>query len=119
MARGTGAGPAPRTRRPASRDDDDRASVWAFVWTLFAFKLATVALMLYHQRSAVSDAVIVATTWYWFPLLGVLATAPIAFHIRLRKARARREELLRSEWMLDEDEARRGGEESGSRKTMP
>lgn len=93
---------APRPRR--SREEDERASIRAFLWTLFAFKMITVALMLYHLRSAASDAVILATTWYWLPLLGVLGAAPIAFRYRLRKARARREQLLRSEWMVGEGE---------------
>jgi hypothetical protein len=107
--------PAPRPARQASREDDENAAVWAFLWTLFAFKMITVALLLYHLRSAASDAVILATTWYWFPLLGVLGAAPLAFRYRLRKARARREALLRSEWMLDESASRQVGESASGR----
>lgn len=92
--------------RPSSGAYDDGASVWTFVWTLFGFKMATVALLLYHMRVWESNLVIAATTWYWFPMLAVLLAAPIALRYRLRKARARRQELMRSEWMIaDEDVA--------------
>lgn len=103
-----GSDPAAGVKRPASPSTghrDDSAQVWVFVWTLFGFKMATVALMLYHIRAWESDLVIAATTWYWFPMLAVLLAAPIAFRYRLRKARARRRELMRAEWMVaGEDE---------------
>ncbi len=78
--------------------------VWTFIWTLFGFKMATVVLMLYHMRAWESDLLIAATTWYWFPVLGFLLAAPIAFHVRLRKARARRQALMRAEWMVAGDD---------------
>jgi hypothetical protein len=103
--------------RPRSGEYDDGASIWAFVWTLFGFKMATVALLLYHMRVWESDLVIAATTWYWFPMLAVLLAAPIALRYRLRKARARREELMRSEWMVTGDDdavaSRRVGKSTG------
>lgn len=111
-----GSGPPSAQKRVATSpggEHDDRATIWAFVWTLFAFKMATVVLMLYHMRAWESDLVIAATTWYWFPALAGLLAAPIAFHLRLRKMRARRRELMRAEWMVNGDDelavSRRGG----------
>lgn len=89
--------------RPA-REDDDRAAVWAFVWTLFAFKMATVVLLLFHMRTWEAGLVIGATTWYWFPAVGALVAAPLLFRYRLRKVRARRRALLHAEWMVTEDD---------------
>lgn len=97
---------AKRTASPSSGENDDSVPVWAFIWTLFGFKMATVVLMLYHMRAWESDLLIAATTWYWFPMLAVLLAAPIAFRYRLRKARTRRQELMRAEWMVTGDDDR-------------
>lgn len=93
-----------RTPRPARKYDeasDGAAAVWAFLWTLFAFKMATVVLIFWYDRSWASGLVLSATTWYWLPLLAVLVAAPLVYHYRVRKVRARRHELIRSEWMVD------------------
>ncbi len=89
---------------------DAGAAVWAFLWTLFAFKLATVGLIFWQLSTFETGVILGATTWYWFPVMGVMAAAPIAFQIRLRKARARRAELLRSEWMVAGEAATGRGE---------
>lgn len=97
---------APPTPRPPSSSDpeyDPGVAVWGFVWTLFAFKMATVVLIFYYQRTWETGAFLGATTWYWFPPLGVLLAGPILFRLRLRRVRARREQLRRAEWMLADE----------------
>src|SRR5262245_57085188 len=94
---------------PTQRDDEDQdsASVWAFLLVLFFFKVATVALIFWHLRTWESAAVLGATMWYWFPPLILLGAGPAIFYYRLRKVRARREALRRSEWMVDESDVGR------------
>ena len=96
----------PHPQRSSSEPDDDSgASAWAFIWVLFAFKLATVGLIFWQLKSFDTGVILGATTWYWFPVMGAMVAAPIALHLRLRKARARRAELLRSEWMVPDETA--------------
>jgi hypothetical protein len=86
---------------PISHDDeDDTGSAWGFLWVLFAFKVVTVALIFWHLRTVQSGILIGATTWYWFPVFGIMLAGPLLFRYRLRRVRARREALRRAEWML-------------------
>lgn len=94
----------PAHRRRPEPEPDTGAAVWAFLWVLFAFKMATVGLIFWQMSTFEAGVVLGATTWYWFPVMGVMAAAPVAFHLRLRKARARRAELLRAEWMVPDVE---------------
>ena len=95
----------PRRGSPEREPEPDSgAAVWAFLWVLFAFKLATVGLIFWQLSTFETGVVLGATTWYWFPVMGVMVAAPVAFHLRLRKARARRAELLRAEWMVPGEE---------------
>lgn len=80
---------------------ENTGSVWAFLWIIFFFKMATVVTMLYFLRERDSNLIIGATTWYWFPLFAILFAAPVTYHFRVRKARRRRAELLRQEFMVD------------------
>jgi hypothetical protein len=95
---------------PTNRDDsegeeqDGAAAVWAFLLVLFFFKLATVILIFWHLRSWESGVILGATLWYWFPPLLLLGAGPALFYYRLRKVRARREALQRSEWMVGDDQ---------------
>ena len=81
---------------------DSGAAVWGFLWVLFAFKLATVGLIFYHMQTVQTAAFLGATTWYWFPPLAILLAGPILFRYRLRRVRAKREQLRRAEWMLEQ-----------------
>lgn len=87
-------------QRSSEPDHDGGAAVWAFLWVLFAFKMATVALIFWQLRTWESNLVLGATTWYWFPVAGALAAAPVAYHLRVRRVRRRRAALLRAEWMV-------------------
>jgi len=93
-------------------DHDSSATIWAFLWVLFLFKMATVVLIFWNNATFDTGVVLGATTWYWFPVLGVLGAAPVAFHLRKRKVRARRAELLRSEWMVGSEDGVAGREKA-------
>jgi hypothetical protein len=85
-------------------DEADRASAMDFVWLLVAFKLATVAIIFYYHQTMETGLMLGATTWHWLPVLLPLVSGPILFHYRLRRVRAKREQLRRAEWMLDGQE---------------
>ena len=91
--------------RPSSETEyDGSAAALGFLWVLFAFKMATVGLIFYHMRTVETAAFLGATTWYWLPPLAVLLASPILFRYRLRRVRAKREQLRRAEWMLAEEQ---------------
>ena len=95
----------PPTIHSDSDEDDEMPSVRAFIWVLLAFKLATVALILYHLRTWQSGLLVGVTTWYFLPILVILLGGPVLFQIRLRRVRARREALRRAEWMIEQGNA--------------
>jgi hypothetical protein len=92
---------------PSQREDDEDSegagAVWGFLLVLFAFKVITVILIFWHLQTWESGVILGATLWYWFPPLIVLSAGPLLFYYRLRKVRARREALRRSEWMVGDD----------------
>jgi hypothetical protein len=91
---------------PSQRDDNEEsegsAAVWAFLLTLFFFKLATVVLIFWHMRTWEAGVFLGSTLWYFFPPLILLGAGPAIFYYRLRKVRARRDALRRAEWMETE-----------------
>lgn len=91
---------------PTQDDNDDETegavAVWGFLIALFIFKLVTVGVIFWHMRTWESGLILGSTLWYWFPPLLLLGAGPVLFYVRLRKVRARRDALRRSEWMLDE-----------------
>ena len=84
------------------RRADERSTVWAFVWTLFVFKIATVAVIFWAAGGSKEAGILLSvTTWYYLAIPLAAISAPLAFYLRLRRVRARRERLRRAEWMLD------------------
>lgn len=82
-------------------DADGRVAVWGFIWTLFAFKMATVALILWAARDQHSVALILSTTWFWLFIPAAALSGPLLYRARLRRVRRRRKALRRAEWLLD------------------
>lgn len=97
------ASPPVDPRSAAQRQaDDERATVWAFVWTLFAFKIATVVATFWAAAGSMQAAVVLmATNWIFLIVPTVAIWGPVAFHYRKRQVRRRRAALLRAEWMLE------------------
>lgn len=94
---------------PTQGDDHDeqdaQAAVWGFLTVLFLFKVVTVALIFWHLRTWEAGLILGSTLWYWIPPLILLVAGPALFYYRLRKVRARRDALRRSEWMLEDENA--------------
>ena len=93
-----------------TRDDSGRRTGWAFLWTLFAFKIATLGIVWYAATSTSSHEMsfIVATTWYWFliPIVGL--SGPLLYRWRLVQQRRKRAALQHAEWMTRTDENGQG-----------
>jgi hypothetical protein len=89
------------TSSPPPNDDDGRTAAIGFLWVLIAFKVITMVLIFVHLRTFDSFVILAATFWYWIPIIGFLVAGPIAWRYRLMRMRARREQLRRSEWMVD------------------
>lgn len=96
-------------------EPDEKIQVWTFVWTLFAFKMATVFLIYWASQSFSTAALLAATTWFWMAIPAILLGGPLMFRYRLVRVRAKRERLRRQEWMLDEDPAGNRHHTVGSR----
>jgi len=80
----------------------ERSTVWAFVWTLFIFKIATVAVIFWAaEGSGEAGLLIWATTWFWLGIPIFAIAGPLAFFIRRRRVRAKRELLQRAEWLVE------------------
>jgi hypothetical protein len=81
--------------------DDEHVTVWTFLWVLLAFKVATIAAIIWASRSWEAGALVSATAWPFLIIPGVAVAGPVLYRVRVRRVRARREQLMRSEWMLD------------------
>ena len=85
--------------REYREESDARATVWAFLWVLFGFKIVTVGIIWYVAAgSGESLVMIAATTWYWLVIPIAAISGPLLFRWRMIKMRRRREELRRAEW---------------------
>lgn len=85
---------------------DERFSGWAVVWTLFAFKIGTIGVILWvgrHSAEAGTEkswAYIISTTWYWFIIPLVAISGFVAWRLRLRKARKQVGQMKRGEFLI-------------------
>jgi hypothetical protein len=87
-------------------ESEDEFAVQGFVWTLFVFKIATVIATLWAAGFTKEATYLLSiTTWPWLIIPIIAVSGPIIFHYRLRRVRARRNELQRSEWMVNDQAA--------------
>jgi hypothetical protein len=93
-------GPSPSEEQ--KRAEDEKTTVWAFIWTLFVFKILTIAAIIWAaEGSGEASIVLLATNWFWVLIPMFAVAGPLLFHHRLRKVRRRRSAIVRSEWMLE------------------
>jgi|SRR5579884_3237168 len=101
----TAVGYGPEEPNHSEDEDDEKAVVWTFIWTLFVFKMVTVFLIIWATQSFAAGALLAATTWMWLAIPLFFLGGPLMYKYRLVKVRAKREKLRRAEWMLDDDPA--------------
>jgi hypothetical protein len=71
-------------------------------WTLFGFKLVTAIVIFLCYPTAGAAAFLLVLHWFWFiPVIGLGAAAILGWR-RLARVRARRQHLIRAEFMLDD-----------------
>lgn len=88
------------------RDEQERITGWTVLWTLFAFKMATVAIIWWVAKgSTEANAFITVTTWYWMGIPAVAISGAVAYRLRLRNVRKRAAELRQAEF-YDEENAK-------------
>jgi hypothetical protein len=97
----------------SKRDAEERVTGWTVVWTLFAFKMATVGLIWYtangtRDEGYRTDSLLVATTWYWLIIPAVAISGLVAYRLRLRATRKRVADLKRAEFMATQATSEHG-----------
>ena len=84
-------------------DRDSRAALWTFLGMAIGFNVATSVIIFLMQPSWTSAAFLVWMNWYWAVLPVLVVALPAMFWFRLMRVRARRRELIRSEWRVDSE----------------
>jgi hypothetical protein len=85
------------------RAADEKAAVWGFLWTLFAFKVITIAVLLIWIGPGEFVKVASLATWPFLIIPGAALAGPIGYRVRRRQVRRRREALRRAEFVIRED----------------
>lgn len=105
--------------REQKRSTSEKKTAWAVIWTLFAFKIATVGLIWYAARgSSEANPMLIATTWYWMFIPVVAVSGVVAYRWRLYQVRRRRKQLHSSEWMAHQREDHEGMSDEDVRRLM-
>ena len=90
---------------------ESKKTVWAFVWTLFGFKIVTIGIVWYAASgSSESTGMILANTWYWMAIPIFAIAGPLLYRWRLVKQRRRREALRAAEWSTTGGTGTSGGD---------
>lgn len=84
--------------------EDEKFTSWGIIWTLFAFKMGTIGIILYMMRNATgaqkteATAYLVSTTAIWIFVPIVALSGFVMWRLRLRNARKKAQQLRQSEF---------------------
>lgn len=92
-----------KAARPSMPDEEESFSAWPLVISIGLAKLTTLIVILYLAWGHESARLIGATLLPWLGVVTALLAAPAAWQIRLRRARRRREALMRAEFANDQE----------------
>lgn len=80
---------------------EQRGAIWAVAAPLIVFKIWVVILLLWFAPTRAGIEYVVVTGWPWVLAIVALGFGPGLAWWRLVRVRRRREQLRRSEWMVD------------------
>lgn len=87
-------------------DRESRVAAWTMFCTLLGAKAATIALILWMHPSDFAVRFLLANNWIWLIFLGIALAIPLTGWLRMARARRRRREMLRQEWLVDGNRAK-------------
>jgi len=94
-----------RAEAERKQEADEKAAVWGFVWTLFAFKIITVGVLLIWIGPLEFVKVAAIALWPFMIIPGIALAGPVSYRWRRRRLRRQRAALKRAEFSV-EDESR-------------
>jgi purine-cytosine permease-like protein len=101
-----GSRPKPVLRGEAAEQAEWKRAAWTWFWMLVAGKLVimiALAIVGYQRLQSTHRnlSVLLLLNWNWILLAVILVAGPTAYWWRLRRARRKREALIRAEWEVD------------------
>jgi hypothetical protein len=90
-----------RAEAERKQEADEKAAVWGFLWTLFAFKVITVGVLLIWIAPGEFAAVAALATWPFLIIPGAALAGPVGYQMRKRRMRRQRAALKHAEFSVD------------------
>lgn len=87
-----------RAEAERKQEADEKAAVWGFVWTLFAFKVITVGVLLIWIGPLEFAKVASIALWPFLIIPGIALAGPVGYRWRRRRVRRQLAKLKRSEF---------------------
>jgi hypothetical protein len=98
-----------RAEAERKQEADEKAAVWGFVWTLFAFKVITVGVLLVWLDPLDFVKVASIAIWPFLIIPGVALAGPVGYRWRRRRVRRQLGKLKHAEFSTG-DGSRNGRE---------
>ena len=75
------------------------------IGALVIAKVGGLVIIFMIDPSEMAALFAIVSTWLWVVVLAILLSGPVAYAWRVRRVRARKDELQRAEWMIEPSEA--------------
>lgn len=76
---------------------------WMMIGALLIAKIGGLIVVFMIDPSKMAAMFAVVSSWLWAVVLGILLSGPATYWWRIRRVRARRDELQRAEWLVEPD----------------
>lgn len=91
------------------RERDERQTIWAFLWVLFAFKAVSVGVLIYWLEWETFLYVVGLTSWPWIIIPAFALAGPVSGYVRRRRVRRKRSALRNAEFRVEDDQVADSG----------